>query len=197
MPTNVKVKVSDVSPTTIQSAAGKDLNYIVLKGYDDTNSKGFSKRFFATKQDGTATKNAEVAETLAPNDWVEVEIDDSSYKNVTRIRKISEPAGGSAPDQTNYKSNAGSAGGSSSKGSSRDAGMLNRATALEAAVKVAVASPNGVPSVNTLIDIAVKFESYIMYGIGEPIMTMDTPASDPEASVNPDLEDVGDDDIPF
>ena len=204
MPSQVKVRVSEVTPTTITSAQGKDLNYLVLKGYNETDSKGFSKRFFATKQDGTATKNAEIADSLQPNDWVEVTLDDSSYHNVQTIRKIAAPANTQAPDQTSYKqnTNAGSVGGSKSGGGSRDAGMLNRATALEAAVKLVTSSDNGVSGVNQVIDIATKLETYITYGSGTPSMTMESagqqPADEQEpVTSDPDLEDIGDDDIPF
>jgi len=200
MPTETLVRVSSVDHTSQTSAAGKDLNYVVIKGFDNSTNKGFSKRFFATKRDGMPTKNAELADTLEQNDWIKVEMDDTSYKNVTRIMKVDEPDNAKAPDQTDYRTSSntsGSVGGSTSKGGARDGGMLNRATALEASVAVSAASPNGVGSVKALLDIAVKFEDYITNGFGTPTMTMETTASEPEASVDPDLEDVGDDDIPF
>jgi hypothetical protein len=193
---SVKVKVSEVSHTTIQSSQGKDLNYVVLKGYDDTNSKGFSKRFFATKQDGMPTKNAEVADTLQANDWVEVTMDNTSYKNVTGIERISEPSGGSAPDQTTYKS----AGNTGTKGSSRDAGMLNRASALDLAIKAIATSDNGPIGTKTIIQIADRFEDYITNGIPTPSMTMGTKKEEPKPEPQPELEDANmpsDDEIPF
>lgn len=197
----VKVKVSEVSHTTIQSSAGNDLNYVVLKGYDDTNSKGFSKRFFATKKDGSPTQNAQIADGLGPNDWVEVTMDNTSYRNVTSIKKITPPAGSSAPDQTDYKSNtsAPSSGGSKG-GSGRSGDQLNRATALELAVACLASSDNNTPTVNTVIEIAERFETYIVHGTGKPSMTY-TPSNntpeDAQAEQDPNLEDVGDDDIPF
>jgi len=199
---SAKVKVSEVAHTTITSASGMDLNYVVLKGYDDTNSKGFSKRFFATKKDGSPTKNAEIADGLQPNDWVDVVMDDSSYHNVQTIKKISEPAGGSAPDQTSYKA-AGSSnpsGAGSSKGGARSGDQLNRATALEAAVKCVTSSDNG-GSADTVIDLAFKFEQFIIYGAAKPTMTYDQSGGETtKPEPDPNLEDVdgpSDDDIPF
>ena len=197
-----KVKVNEVSHTTITSAKGVDLNYCVLKGYDDTNSKGFSKRFFATKKDGDPTRNAEIADTLQPNDWVEVTMDDTTYKNVQTIKKISEPAGGSAPDQSNFNSAPAETKSSSSpKGGARSGDQLNRATALELAIE-AIRLGESFPSTKTVLDVAEKFEHYIVNGFGNPTMTYDQsgPAGQdiPVNEPNPDLEDaVGDDDIPF
>jgi hypothetical protein len=70
-----------------------------LTGFDATARRGFKKLFFETKKDGGLTKNAETANTLKQDDWVEVTMDDTSYKNVQSIRIIAEPAGQNVPSQ--------------------------------------------------------------------------------------------------
>jgi hypothetical protein len=88
-----------VKHTTQYSKGGKQLNYVEITGYDATNSKGFKKRFFATKQDGTATVNAEIADGLNKDDWAEIVVDDTEWQNVQFLKKIAQPEGLTAPDQ--------------------------------------------------------------------------------------------------
>ena len=91
MPTQVQVKVNTINHTTQTSKAGNELNYVEITGFDSTNNKGFKKRFFSTKKDGTATKNAETADTLKQDDWIELTLDDTSYANVRLPRAIQRP----------------------------------------------------------------------------------------------------------
>jgi hypothetical protein len=94
MPTTAQVKVNTVGSTVRGSS-----NMVELTGYDHTNRRGFKKLFFETKKDGGLTKIAEAAQTLKQDDWVEITMDDSSYKNVQSIRRISQPADGDVPTQ--------------------------------------------------------------------------------------------------
>jgi hypothetical protein len=91
-----------------------------LTGYDATARRGFKKLFFETKKDGGLTKNAETANTLKQDDWVEITMDDTSYKNVQSIRIIAEPAGSNVPSQAGGApaSNQAAGGSSSASGGS-------------------------------------------------------------------------------
>jgi hypothetical protein len=99
MPSTCQVKVNTVKHTTQNSKKGVQLNYVEITGYDATNSKGFKKRFFATKQDGAATVNAEIADGLNKDDWAEIVVDDTEWQNVQFLKKIAQPEGLTAPDQ--------------------------------------------------------------------------------------------------
>jgi len=122
MPTTVQVKVNTVQHISIpkKSDPSVNLNYVEITGYDNTNRKGFKKRFFATKQDNTATVNAEIADTLKQDDWVEVVMDDTSYKNVQTIRKISAPSGADVPSQSQGGSGGGGKRGGGSNGMTKE-----------------------------------------------------------------------------
>jgi hypothetical protein len=115
MPSTCQVKVNTVKHTSQIGKANQTLNYVEVTGYDATNSKGFKKRFFATKKDGTATVNAEIADGLNKDDWCEFLMDDTEWQNVQTIKKIAQPEGLTAPDQ-------GGGGGSASSGSSGGGG---------------------------------------------------------------------------
>ena len=174
MPTTVQVRVNQVQHTTQTSKAGKELNYVEITGFDAAAGKGFKKRFFATKKDGTATKNAEIADALSNNDWVELVLDDSSFHNVQTVKKIAEPAGMTAPDQSTGSASTGpekevnkeawakNAPAKTTK-AFRSTGQLNREKALDSAIKF----NNGMSQdVDAVINIAERFESYL---IGQPV----------------------------
>jgi hypothetical protein len=166
MPTTVQVKVNTVTHTTQQSKAGNDLNYVEITGFDAAAGKGFKKRCFATKKDGTATKNAETADSLSQNDWVEITMDDSSYKNIQTIKKIAEPAGMSAPDQSEGKATTSQPASSPAKSTKafRTTGQLNREKALDAALKYLTIRgiKDGVDNVGSTLDVARRFEDYLV-----------------------------------
>lgn len=128
MPTTVQVKVNTVQHISIpkKSDPSVNLNYVEVTGYDNTNRKGFKKRFFATKQDNTATVNAEIADTLVQDDWCEFVLDDTTYKNVQTIKKIGAPAGSDAPSQAG-----GGGGGGGRKSSGGGGGMTKEEWALK------------------------------------------------------------------
>jgi len=206
MPTNVQVKVNTVNHTTQRSNAGNELNYVEITGYDATNSKGFKKRFFATKKDGTATKNAETADSLNQDDWIQITLDDTSYHNVQTLKKIAQPAGMEAPSQSskasgNPKSSGGKKGGFKKGGEFRTVPQLNREVALNAAVKFVNDGETKAASIDDVVGIAEKFENYLVGqtvdgevreplknggSITNPTKEYDSPNNDPQ-----------DDDIPF
>jgi hypothetical protein len=205
MPTKVKVRVSSVDHTTVTSAKGFELNYVVLKGFDEGANKGFKKQFFATKKDGTPTVNAQTADQLAPNDWVELTLDDTSYQNVQTLRKINAPDGATAPDQVSYqeKTSSRSTGGGKSPKAFRTVPQLNREVALDHAIKMVIAK---LTTQKNLITMAVKLEDYLVNGVGVPdpkiqSETMPPPGNEtPSDAPDPDSHPgpaVDDDDIPF
>jgi hypothetical protein len=202
MPTKVKVRVSSVDHTTVTSAKGFELNYVVLKGFDEGANKGFKKQFFATKKDGSPTVNAQTADQLAPNDWVELTLDDTSYQNVQTLRKINAPDGATAPDQNVYQEKVASrpTGGKSPK-AFRTVPQLNREVALDHAIKMVIAK---LTEKKNLIVTAVKFEDYLVNGVGVPDPKIQSKTSPPPEvhndqsgntpeDTNPNAED----DIPF
>jgi hypothetical protein len=198
MPTKVQVKVNTVNHTTQTSNAGNELNYVEITGFDSTNNKGFKKRFFATKKDGTATKNAETADTLNQDDWIEITLDDTSYHNVQTLKKIQEPAGMTAPSQGstasgNPKGSGGSKGGY--KGNPAKDKAIARSVALKAAVDFSNPVEDGVDEVLAKAQI---FEEYLM---GGSTMTVDGEIREtaPNGNViqNATTPPVEDDDIPF
>jgi hypothetical protein len=203
MPTKVKVRVSNVDHTTVTSAKGFELNYVVLKGFDEGNNKGFKKQFFATKKDGSPTVNAQTADGLAPNDWVELTLDDTSYQNVQTIRKINAPDGATAPDQAAYqeKTAARTTGGGKNPKAFRSVPQLNREVALDHAVKMLIAK---IISKAGLIATATKLEDYLVNGVGQPEPKYQSETMPPPAPEETTPEDepeargtIDDDDIPF
>jgi len=168
MPTTVKVKVNTVNHTKAVSQAGNDLNYVELTGFCPDTNKGFKKRFFATQRNGTATPEAELADTLQKNDWVEVTMDDSSYKNVEGLKKIAEPAGMTAPDQE-QKPNTFEGLGTTRQPpkASRTTGQINREKALDAALKyLAIRGVmEGHDNAKMTLELAKKFEAYLVTDI--------------------------------
>lgn len=162
MPSIVQVKVNTVQHTSQVSKAGTDLNYVEITGFDSTNNKGFKKRFFATKKDGTATKNAETADSLSQDDWAEFTLDDTSYHNVQTLKKINQPAGMSAPSQASPESG-------NPKGTSKGGGGYKsnpekeKAIAKSVALKAAVTFLAGNQEVGTddIIEMSYKFVDFL------------------------------------
>jgi hypothetical protein len=203
MPT-VKVRVSSVDHTTVVSSTGKDLNYVVLKGFDETNNRGFKKQFFATKQDGTTpTVHAQTADTLAPNDWIEIGMDDGKYENVVSIKKIGTPDGSAAPDQAEYKAEHPARTGGPRANPEKES-RIARAVALKQAVALVVGK---VIKIKDLIVTAVKLEDYLTNGVGQPSIKTDQKAQTPPRddhsapAQDPPVQDTPtgsiEDDIPF
>jgi hypothetical protein len=105
-----------------------------LTGFDATARRGFKKLFFETKKDGGLTKNAETANTLKQDDWVEITMDDTSYKNVQSIRIIAEPAGQNVPSQAGGEQSGGG-GGAPTGGNPRSANGSDKMSKAEWAAK--------------------------------------------------------------
>jgi len=193
MPSIVKVRVSSVEHTTITSKAGKDLNYIVLKGFDEGANKGFKKQFFATKNDGTPTKSAMTADSLSPNDWVEITLDDSSWQNVQSMRTIGAPSGATAPDQAAYQEKAASRPAKGGGKTFRTVAQLNREVALSQSVRLVVGKA---VKIKDMISVATKLEDFLVNGVGVPETKTETPPpAEPEIPETPVTP--SDDDIPF
>jgi hypothetical protein len=160
MPTTVQVKINTVQHTTQTSKAGNDLNYVEITGFDATNNKGFKKRFFATKKDGTATKNAETADSLNQDDWAEITLDDTSYHNVQTLKKIQQPAGMQAPSQASPESGNP---GKGNKGGYKPNPEKEKAIAKSVALKASVTFFAGSQEVGAedIIEMAYKFVEFL------------------------------------
>lgn len=198
MPTQVQVKVNTINHTTQTSKAGNELNYVEITGFDSTNNKGFKKRFFSTKKDGTATKNAETADALKQDDWIEITLDDTSYANVQTLKKINEPAGMTAPSQSsaasgNPKTTAGKGGARKYTPDPEKAKAIARSVALKAAVEFSNPTETGVDDV---LQVAAEFEKYLL---GEVVTVVDgeTRETAPNGNVIVNGTTQTDDDIPF
>ncbi|MBW2645207.1 MAG: hypothetical protein JRE23_03325 [Deltaproteobacteria bacterium] len=221
MPTSAQVRVN-----TVRSTVRGDSNMLELTGYDNTNRRGFKKLFFETKKDGGLTKNAETANTLKQDDWVEITMDDTSYKNVQSIKRIQEPAGSDVPSQGGGQSSSGGGGGGQSKTdkmskaewAAKDAKKelgVARSVALKAAVAAVSGDGKGFTKVKAeqiqkMID---GFTSYLLNGNfdGKPepeVVVPETPAEAPADKQPGDDRAAGqatdggekapiDDDIPF
>ena len=199
MPTKVNVRINTVQHTSQVSSAGHNLNYVEITGYNETDGKGFKKRFFATKKDGTATKNAETADALNKDDWAEFMLDDTSYNNVQTLKKIAAPANATAPAQAG--STPAPAGGAP-KMSKADWAVKdqakNESIARSVALKAAVdfMSGNGETDSEVVIDKAVEFEAYLLNGRRSPgDETVREVTEHGNVIVNPTQEE--DEDIPF
>jgi hypothetical protein len=197
---------------------------IEMTGYDATNRRGFKKVFFETTKDGKRTRNAEVSDGLKQDDWVEVTMDDSSYKNVQSIKVIAEPAGQDVPAQ----GGGGNAPGTSQRNHSSDKMSKAEWAAKDRKKEVSVSRSVAVKSaallftgkgatkaiVDSLEKLAYRMEAYLLKGAfdadldAEPVelppapeqpATQTTPAGQGDGA--PINEDGGnapdDDDIPF
>ena len=217
MPTTVQVKVN-----TVGSTVRGNINMVELTGYDHTNRRGFKKLFFETKKDGSLTRNKEIADTLNQDDWIEVTMDDTSYKNVQSIKKIAQPAGGDVPSQGDGGGSApsGSGGGGSDKMSkaewaAKDAKKelgVARSVALKTAVTACSADSSKVTKakMEQIEKMADRFTAYLLSGdfSGVPRIPADVPADKQPGDeqgiddgrspgTEPDAPTPSDDDIPF
>ena len=217
MPTSAQVKVN-----TVGSTVRGNSNMVELTGYDATNRRGFKKLFFETKKDGGLTKNAETAQSLKQDDWVEITMDDSSYKNVQSIRIIQEPAGQDVPAQGQGSSPApASSGGGGAKSdrmtkaewAAKDRKKevsVARSVAIKAAVVMAGICDKTAtkPAVDAMEKLAYRIEAYLMKGafdaaldveVVEAVAQVDnTPvASNDSPPIDNDTAPTQDDDIPF
>ena len=223
MPTIVEVRVNTINHTTMTSKAGDPLNYVELTGMDNTNSRGFKKKFFSTKKDGTATRNAEIADGLSKDDWVEITMDDSSYANVQTIRKIGQPSNVNEP--ANGSGGGGNAGGSYGTGGGgggdkmtkadwalkdriKELSMARHKALVTAVALVGVVAKPSKATIKAIAKLADSFTSFLVTGdfegkleapvvVEEPVV--ETPAV-VDAPINTEgpTGDVGaDDDIPF
>ena len=207
MPVTVQVKVNTQGSTTRGNS-----NMVELTGYDHTNNKGFKKLFFEEKKSGGMTQAAQVAKTLVQDDWCEVTMDDSSYHNVTMIKKIAAPAGAPAESQgagsserANQRSSGGGGGSDrmskeewAAKDLKKDISVA-RSVALKAAVEMAGTGINKT-NVSAIQKLAPIFELYLLHGDfnyvePEPVAQPEPVEYQPEnTTATPGPED---DDIPF
>jgi hypothetical protein len=193
---------------------------IELTGYDHTNNRGFKKLIFAEKQGGGATVMSDVADTIQKDDWVEMTLDDTTYHNVTMIKKISEPAGSNVPDSTQGTGGGGGGGAKKSNLTKEEWAEKDRRKRVDVArgvaVKAAAAVVAGTPlksAVPAFKKLSKQLEAYALTGdfdaeipADEPCCPVvaqpdNTPAVDNKepgdeqgAGGNPGPED---DDIPF
>jgi len=211
MPVTVQVKVNTQGSTTRGNS-----NMVELTGYDHTNNKGFKKLFFEEKKSGGMTQAAQVAKTLVQDDWCEVTMDDSSYHNVTMIKKIAAPAGAPAEsqgagsseraNQRSFRGGGGGGGGSdrmskeewAAKDLKKDVSVA-RSVALKAAVEMAGTGINKT-NVSAIQKLAPIFELYLLHGdfsyvAPEPVAKPE-PVAQPDNTPDTDNEPE-DDDIPF
>jgi hypothetical protein len=152
---------------------------IEMTGYDATNRRGFKKVFFETTKDGKRTRNAEVSDGLHQDDWVEVTMDDTSYKNVQSIKVIAEPAGQDAPAQGGggggggQRSSGGGGGGGSDKMSkaewaakqAKEAQNIARSVALKAAVEFAnTSTAPSAKAVSAMEKLSYRMEAFLVKG---------------------------------
>ena len=185
---------------------------VEITGFDLQNNRGFKKKFFATKKDGSATKNAETAYLLNKDDWCEITLDDTSYKNVQTIKQISAPAGAeSAPPAQSGgggKRSSGGGGGSdkmskaewAEKDRKKEAAIA-RNSSLKAAVEFmkVVGKVAKKDNVELCLDVARKFEDFLLVDNKQPgdEQVMDTAGEEKAMGSAPTTPPVEDDDIPF
>jgi hypothetical protein len=176
-----------------------------LTGYDATERRGFKKLFFETKKDGGLTKNAETANTLKQDDWVEITMDDTSYKNVQSIRIIAEPAGSNVPSQAGGGGGGGNPSGGSRGGQDTSDKMskadwaakdahhelgVARSVALKSAVAAVSADGKGFTGgkMKQIVKMAGGFTSFLLNGDFEGKPEVEKPAPPPAPPVVTDKE---------
>jgi len=211
MPVTVQVKVNTQGSTTRGNS-----NMVELTGYDHTNNKGFKKLFFEEKKSGGMTQAAQVAKTLVQDDWCEVTMDDSSYHNVTMIKKIAAPAGAPAESQgagsserANQRSSRGGGGGGggsdrmskeewAAKDLKKDISVA-RSVALKSAVDMVGTGINKT-NVGAIQKLAPIFELYLLHGdfnYVEPEPVAQPEPCCPNDNNTPEPDEDYDSDIPF
>jgi hypothetical protein len=204
------VKISNVG-----NIVRGDKNMIEINGYDLTNNKGFKKAFFETKRDGGRTKNADISDGLIPGDFIEITMDDTTWKNIQFIKKIAEPAGGAAAPMSAPAGSGNPTGGGSSERMSKAEWALKdakkelsmaRHKAIEASAIIAGGKGISKATVESIEKLADRFTAYILTGDfnGEPdllVQAVSTTAETPAPSETPNTEQnpvpSSDDDIPF
>lgn len=205
MPSTIKVKIKSIEPST----RGK-FNGLEVSGYDATNNKGYKQFTFETTQKGDLTKVAEALQGVGAGDWIEIDQDDTKYKNITSVKKCAEPEGG-AP--AGGSGNSGGGGGndrmSKAEWAEKDRKKevsISRQSALKHAVAAVAGDGKAFTkaSATSLEKLALRFEAFLMTGdfdgtIEAPVVKEDPRPKDDVK--NPD-DDSGpttpqDDDIPF
>ena len=210
MPSTVQVKVDTVGSTVRGSS-----NMVEITGKDLTNDRGFKKAFFETTKDGARTKNATIADGLSRDDFIEVTLDDSSYKNVQFIKKIAGPSG--ASEQASAAADTGNRGG----GGGKSSGMSKEEWALKDAKKelsmarhkaieasAIIAGGKGITKtvVDSIENLAGRLTAYILTGdfngeVVEPTLKVSKPVDEPvdpgNSGEGSDVPGPEDDDIPF
>jgi hypothetical protein len=202
MPSTIKVKVKGIDPST----RGK-FNGLEVTGYDATNNKGYKQFTFETTQKGDLTKVAEALQGVGAGDWIEIEQDDTKYKNITSVKKCAEPAGG-AP------AGGGNSGGGNDRMSKAEWAEKDRKKEIsisrQSALKHAVAAvANGdakltKASADSIEKLALRFVAFLMTGDFDGVVEAPVEKNDPrptqEDTPGPDDSSVAapaDDDIPF
>jgi hypothetical protein len=213
MPSNVQVKVNSVG-----DVERGNFTMVEIKGYDHTNNKNISKSFFKTKKDGGMTKNAEKAGNLSPGDWIEMILDDSSYKNMQSFKPISAPAGGDAGASSAPSSGGGGGGGGNNDKMSKEEWALKDAKkelsmARHKAIEASAIMNSGKGITKAVVEsmekLAARLTAYILTGdfdgeVVEPTLETIPAGKEPGDEQGVDTGDAGatqtpgeDDDIPF
>lgn len=216
MPSNNTVRITTVGEIEKTSKAGKNLQYVQITGYCHDTKKGFKKQFFATTQDGKATKMAEQAYGFSKGDWVNITMDDSSFKNVTQILAADQPAdfdesmtqggGGNSGGGGGYQKKSYGGGGknqmSKEEWAAKDAkkeASIARSVALKEAVNLmgVVGVKKGDNNVDRALSIAKEFVLFLT-NTSETAEPASPPANNRPADQTPAGDPgPGDDDIPF
>jgi hypothetical protein len=148
---------------------------------------------------------------LKQDDWVEVTMDDTSYKNVQSIRIIAEPAGQNVPSQAGGEQSGGgapAAGGGTRANSSdkmskaewaakdtkKELGVA-RSVALKAAVAAVSSDGKGFTGgkMKQIVKMAGGFTSFLLNGDFEGKPEADVPAPPPPPPVAGPNKEPGDD----
>jgi hypothetical protein len=208
MPSTIKVKVKAIENST----RGK-FNGLEVSGYDATNNKGYKQFTFETTQKGDLTKVAEALQNVGAGDWIEIEQDDTKYKNITKVSKCAEPAGGSPSGGGGSNSGGGGAGGndrmSKAEWAEKDRKKevsISRQSALKHAVAAMGDAKLTKATAEAIEKLAHRFEAFLM--TGDFNGTVDTPEKTKPVEKDPrptDAREPGDDtpvtpaddDIPF
>jgi hypothetical protein len=197
MSEQVKVVVSKVW----HQDDAKGTEWVYISGRNTADNSGYQTRTFAQYK-GKATKTAEALDALNAGDYVLLNLkQNGKFLNLQSVVVLTEtpPAdtsdGGSAPSGA-PKSTGG--GGYQKKGSMSKAEWAEKDAKKESSIARSVALKAAVDYVNCdesgpqdVIDIAVKFEEYLLNGLRQP---GDEQPAKTDADVPADVED---DDIPF
>lgn len=214
MPSTINVKINTITPSTRGDKNGNE-----IAGYDTTNNKTYKTFVFELKQDGSPTVAGQVVNTLSPGDWIECTVDDTKWKNIQNLKKISQPAGAQAPTSGGASSGGGnnrsSGGGGKADGMSKEEWALkdlkkeisiSRQSALKAAVNSCAADGKTVTKakMEQIEKMSLRMEAFLLTGafdgdVSTAAAVADTPKPQTEtpASTEGPTSGPGDDDIPF